>query len=55
MLLIFLGLSFIDVLLVVLLLVFARLCFVIFSRSRLLIFIFVDIVIWQDVPVTVVS
>ena len=52
MLLVFLGLSFVDVLLMVLLLVFAR---VITCRSRLLIFIFVDIVIWQDVPVTVVG
>lgn len=52
MLLVFLGLSFVDVLLVMLLLMFAR---VISGWSRLLIFIFVDIVIWQDVPVTVVS
>ena len=50
MLLVFLGLSFVNVLLVVLLLVFAR---VISGRSRLLIFL--DIVIWQDVPVTVVG
>lgn len=50
MLLVFLGLSFVDVLLVMLLLMFAR---VILGRSRPLIFL--DIVIWQDVPVTVVS
>ena len=50
MLLVFLGLSFVNVLLVVLLLVIAR---VISGRSRLLIFL--DIVIWQDVTVTVVG